>query len=59
MTLYTPAEAAACLIALKTLETADVPWYEQGAITDDLLQKIIANVLTTAAQVRAKTKGVV
>ena len=50
--LYTPAQAAAALAALKTLEQADVPWYEQGAITDDLLNAIVATVLTAAAQAR-------
>jgi hypothetical protein len=52
--LYTPAEAAASFAALKTLEQAQVPWYEQAAITDVLLNAIVATVLTAAAQARAK-----
>ena len=54
MALYTAAEASAALAKLKALETAEVPWYEQGAITDDLLNQIVAAVLTAAAQVRAQ-----
>jgi hypothetical protein len=53
--LYTPAESAAALAALKTLEQASVPWYEQSAITPDLLNAIVATVLTAAA--KARTKG--
>ena len=50
--LYTPAESTAALAALKALEQAQVPWYEQGAITPDLLNAIIATVLTAAAKAR-------
>lgn len=55
--LYTTAEAAAALTALKTLEQADVPWYEQSAISDQLLSDIVSACLTAAAQVRAKPQG--
>jgi hypothetical protein len=50
--LYTPAEAVAAMTALKVLEQSQVPWYEQAAITDDLLNAIIATVLTAAAKAR-------
>lgn len=50
--LYTPAEAAAALAALKTLEQNEVPWYEQSAITDTLLNDIITAVLNAAATAR-------
>jgi hypothetical protein len=55
-TLYTPAEAAAALAALKVLEQNEVPWYEQSSISDTLLNDIIAAVLNAAATVRATTK---
>jgi hypothetical protein len=55
MSAYTPAEAAAALAQLKALEQSDVPWYEQSAISDDLLDKIVAVVLTAAAQVRGQS----
>jgi hypothetical protein len=51
--LYTPAEAAAALAALQTLAQADVPWYAQSQITPELLNAIVATVLTAAAQTRA------
>lgn len=56
MPLYTPAEAAAALAKLKTLEQQQVPWFEQSAITDQLLDDIVDACLTAAAQVRAKTQ---
>lgn len=52
MAFYTPAEAAAALAQLKALEQADVPWYEQSAITDELLNQIVDACLTAAAKVR-------
>ena len=55
--LYTPAEAAAALGALKTLEQAQVPWYAQAEITDDLLNAIVATVLTAAAKTRTQSPG--
>jgi hypothetical protein len=50
--LYTQAEATAAFTALKKLAQADVPWYEQAAITDDLLNAIVATALTAAAKAR-------
>lgn len=55
--LYTQAEASAALAALKTLEQADVPWYAQSQISDQLLVEIVSACLNAAAQVRAKPQG--
>ena len=54
LALYSPAEASAAFASLKLLAKAKVPWYEQAAITDDLLNAIIATVLTAAAKARQK-----
>ena len=56
MPLYTEAEADAALASLKALEQADVPWYEQSEISDDLLNQIVDACLTAAAQVREGTQ---
>lgn len=56
ITLYTQAELAAAVAALKAGEAVEVPWYEQSAITDDLLNWVAVTALTAAAKARAKTQ---
>jgi hypothetical protein len=50
--LYTQAEFNAAVTAVKALEAKDVPWYEQGAITDQLIDAVVDAVLTAAAKAR-------
>ncbi len=48
----TQAEIAAAVAALKVLEMAKVPAWEQAAISDDLLRQIAICALTAGAKAR-------
>lgn len=53
MALYTDAEAKAGFAALKMLIKAQVPWYEQAALSDQVISNVVATVLAAAAHARA------
>ncbi len=45
LTTVDPHQLAKAVVALQTLKRNEVPWYEQGMITDEMLKEIAVDVL--------------
>lgn len=46
--MYTKAQLNDAIAALQALRSKDVPWYEQGFITDEILTEVANTVLSAS-----------